>query len=1161
VSLSLAQNFISKLDKSVCNLLNLESLDVSGNKWLNGDIPLEFSKLTHLVFFDSDDTKLYTTSPSLEKFITEISPEWINAPPPLTERQDLCINFITTNSDHLAYSKHAEIPILIVMTQPVRLIDGDLIITLETGETDQEVYVSPFPLSCTATANYIVQEGDFSEDLNVKSIKLTDGASLTNEYGENADLTLIPEINLAEMKNIYVDGTIPSIEITSPSKLCVEDLDKIKGTVSDISKDFSVELAILDNQHNEEFHEIINYFRNTNESWEFEPTIEWKNQEYQIIVKATDFAGNTKTEALSFSFGKKPSTITSTISKSTITYGELFTISGQILPIHNLSNQPVDITLISPEGDDESVSTSVNQNGLFSYHLKCHDITMHGQWKIKTSWNGNDCLLGATSNSNDLTVHRAKTEIFLDLTSDAVKVGDPFSIGGIFEPSPACKGNDLSGKEILLSIGNKNEYIKTNDSVGHFQLKDYDQLNIPGSYTVKAAVLQDDTYEGSDNVDMTINILEASGYAIIVQGQIPSGEGTESYSKTTMFVREQLENRGIQDNEDFNDIMYFNADDSHPKVDAKPEKEKIQETIVEWASDNMNQRPGNLYIVMVDHGLPDQFFIDPDVITSQDLSLWLDELQNRLEPQALEQHIVLILGFCHSGSFIDDVSGFHRIVIASAAADEFSYKGPLDSDNVREGEFFVAEFFKKIAWGKTIRESFIEAVDLTEQFTQSTGMGNINAPPYFDRSEQHPLLDDNGDKIGSNNLLESSTDGIATYDFVIGVSTVNHNNPGDVALTSVAPTIFLDDEDQFPDEYLWAKVSNDKNVLSIWIEIKAPEYLVEGSESAQKELILPKIISNNLNDENKRYEWHWDDILSKEDFSLPGLYQVFYFAKDRKTKNVAPFMETKVYRNTPENKWPSEFQLISPADDSVLTTKGVITYCEAESDADCYTLFSWTDSHDPDNDALTYSIILSKNDETFSGSPIIINAESQTVYPIDLPEAWKKETVYWKVRAVDPTGGRFETEARKIKFDNFGNPPVGRVKGYVCDAETGKILPHAKLKMEGLDVRLVRGYYLVAKMPVTYPFQASCEGYVTNKGSVQFVIDKTILHPIPMQPTFLLGDIDGSDQVDLNDAILALKIMGNIEIFYNLNMNADVNGDGKIGKAEVIYILMETGEM
>jgi len=172
---------------------------------------------------------------------------------------------------------------------------------------------------------------------------------------------------------------------------------------------------------------------------------------------------------------------------------------------------------------------------------------MHGRWKINTSWNGNACLFGAKSNSQDLTVNRAKTEVFLDLTSDAVKVGDPFSIGGIFEASPSCEGNDLSGKNIMLSIGNTNKIIQTNDSVGHFQLKDYDQLNIPGSYTVKATFLQDDTYEVSDNVKMTINILEASSYAIIVQGQILSGEGTESYSKTTMFVRDQLHARGIPD--------------------------------------------------------------------------------------------------------------------------------------------------------------------------------------------------------------------------------------------------------------------------------------------------------------------------------------------------------------------------------------------------------------------------------------------------------------------------------------------------------------------------------------------------------------------------------------------------------------------------------------
>ena len=538
ITLNLEFNWLSgNIDESICHLLNLRSLNLSRNYRLKGDIPLELSKLKNLVYLNFYGGELYTTSPALERFIKNLMPEWKNKPPELFERTDLCIKSITTSSDNIGYSLNSKISILVAMTQPVTLTGGELVITLETGDTDRVIYAPPFTLSYTATAIYTVQEGDFSKDLNVKSILLSDGANLTNKDGEAVDLTLISEINLAATSSIYVDGNSPSIEITSPRTLCVENLDKIKGIATDISKDYSVEVSIFNEQNKELFHNIQYFFNIEATDWEFEPQINWTNQEYQILVKTKDFVGNIATKEFNFSFGKKPSTINCNISKSEITYGELFTISGQIMPIHNLSNQPVDITLISPEGDDESVSTSVNQNGLFSYHLKCHDITMHGQWKIKTSWNGNDCLLGATSNSNDLTVHRAKTEIFLDLTSDAVKVGDPFSIGGIFEPSPACKGNDLSGKEILLSIGNKNEYIKTNDSVGHFQLKDYDQLNIPGSYKVKAAFLQDDTYEGSDNVDMTINILEASGYAIIVQVQIPSGEGTKSYSKTTMFVR------------------------------------------------------------------------------------------------------------------------------------------------------------------------------------------------------------------------------------------------------------------------------------------------------------------------------------------------------------------------------------------------------------------------------------------------------------------------------------------------------------------------------------------------------------------------------------------------------------------------------------------------
>ena len=52
----------------------------------------------------------------------------------------------------------------------------------------------------------------------------------------------------------------------------------------------------------------------------------------------------------------------------------------------------------------------------------------------------------------------------------------------------------------------------------------------------------------------------------------------------------------------------------------------------------------------------------------------------------------------------------------------------------------------------------------------------------------------------------------------------------------------------------------------------------------------------------------------------------------------------------------------------------------------------------------------------------------------------------------------------------------------------------------------------------------------------------------------LKGDVDGDGDVDLGDAILALKVAAGLSP-EGINLNADVNGDGKIGLAEFIYIL------
>ena len=49
----------------------------------------------------------------------------------------------------------------------------------------------------------------------------------------------------------------------------------------------------------------------------------------------------------------------------------------------------------------------------------------------------------------------------------------------------------------------------------------------------------------------------------------------------------------------------------------------------------------------------------------------------------------------------------------------------------------------------------------------------------------------------------------------------------------------------------------------------------------------------------------------------------------------------------------------------------------------------------------------------------------------------------------------------------------------------------------------------------------------------------------------LFGDIDGSGSVDLADAIIGLQLLTGIEPTADMRIEADVNGDGKIGPEEV----------
>jgi len=750
-----------------------------------------------------------------------------------------------------------------------------------------------------------------------------------------------------------------------------------------------------------------------------------------------------------------PSSITCDLSRTSITLGELLTISGQINPSPGEAGKGVSIELIPPSGATVYRATLANIDGSYEYTLDCSAIQKAGTWTVRTSWSGAGQHAGATSGDQTLQVAQAGSRVTLDITSQAIQAGEKISFSGKFTPEPSC-GADLSGIPITLSIngpgGPDTIDVMTDDQWGHYLETDYDQLNALGTWTVQALFAGNDAYAAAASEQLTVHVIESVGYAIIVQGKINSQEGLDAHNKTTKFVYDTLKARGFSDE----DIRYFNYNTAQQGVDGLPSKSVIQSAITVWARDQMNLKAANLYIILVDHGLDDAFYIHPDVIAAVELSAWLDSLEADLDFEADDQEIVTILGFCRSGAFIDNLSGPHRVVIASAAPGESSYKGPVDLDGIRDGEYFISQFFQQAALGETIRQCFETAKQLTETYTASAG-GNYSNSPFFDGSLQHPLLDDNGDSSGSNELSgQPNDDGALSETLYIGVGGASANAPGDVNITEViAPQFLTTGEDSV--RLLWAGVDDPSRLRSIWVEVKPPGYTpIDPQGSGQAEMNLSKTFGV-FNQRTQHFEW-----ADLSGFTTAGSYQILFFAKDDQSGNISSMKATTVYKDKPGNNRPNAFNSTSPVNGNTELTSIVL---------------DWEDTTDPDGDDITYRVLLSQGDDSFT-NPIrkegIISSTCLISHEDGIQDL---STYYWKVQAVDEYGAIRETAVKVLHTDNT-NVVAGWLHGYVYDSSTGHPITNAVVQAGAAMLNTAtNGYYLGMLLPGNYQMTASATGF------------------------------------------------------------------------------------
>jgi alpha-tubulin suppressor-like RCC1 family protein len=649
------------------------------------------------------------------------------------------------------------------------------------------------------------------------------------------------------------------------------------------------------------------------------------------------------------------------------------------------------------------------------------------------------------------------TTLSMDLSSNTILQNGSIDVFGKLSKWTLNENIPMSGNQITITItkplqqGQQSPEVVTLNTAtyneGYYELRDIlksggvNIFNYAGTYTIEASYAGSVFLMPADAVTQTVLVGSFAGYAVIVEGKI-SGETQaelDSHNKTANRIYQTLRDRGFRSDH----IYYFNYAAQTGVDDSTPTKAEVQYAIDTWPAAMMNGSPAPLYVIFVDHGYTDTFYLNIETISPTELNTWLTTLEGKLTSGALAEPKIVVIGACYSGSFIPTLSGTNRIIISSAAADEVSYKGPMEPDSIRVGEYFLEEFFKELGKGYTLKHSFAEATQKVELLTRRDSTNNTSGI-YQDNAVQHPLLDDNADHTGSNVLYAGTEeDGNTSSSIYLGVGvTYDVNSPTNPAeITAVTNTKYLGSSSSIHSAMMSATTS--ATASAVWMEIRPPSMVLNpGSSTGQLPVNLTRVALANTGGNNWQYEYGLNCAAPEGCFNESGKYEIFYFARDAATDKISPMARSVVYKdytaNTPAE--PTSFYLVSPADGSEQGTTLIL---------------DWSDS--TDSDGLTYTVLIS----TASDFSTIYYTKEEIQSSITLigPEANLQDltTYYWKVQVVDAYGHIKESCTsstdcskawRSFETDdtNAGN---GYLTGRVSAAGSGAAIVNATISATG----------------------------------------------------------------------------------------------------------------
>jgi hypothetical protein len=783
-------------------------------------------------------------------------------------------------------------------------------------------------------------------------------------------------------------------------------------------------------------------------------------KKYNIVVYAYDFAGNRSELSQPFHFDERDgTTLNIFLDKPSMLQKESLKITGKMTRLpsrgEHLENRNITLTITNPEGN-----------------------------KIATDPKSDLAYTVQTNNESVYTFNFIK------------------------EPEEEGSAEENEGEENPEDTSSEEE-----EKPGEFTADVFSQK---GTYTFQVSFTGEEHLLRSKSEPQTLLVGASAGYAVLIQGRLDNNEGIEAHNKTLNRIYKALRKRGFARE----NIVYFNYDkaqgDKEGDIDQDgeindihdiPDKTAIKKFFEEQLVEKLKETPAPLYIIMVDHGLTGNFLVNGSdiVITPDDLHSWLYNLENRLGDKIQEVPRIVIIGACYSGSFISSSLSTEgkegRVIITSAAADEVSYKGLQEQDQIRSGEFFIESLFHKLVDGKSLTISFEAATEETEVFTRGGDRGQTNL--FFDEAVQHPLLDDNGDGKGSNSLSNSGDeqyigDGQHASTLFLGVGQKFDVNSADnpAYIIDVTSTIYLKHGQNQVELFL---TTHESEAFPATVEIRDPKTILHkqgGNISGQLDFqqlkldFLDGVSGTGLGFDNpKQFKKEIIEISGEPVFEKPGRYDVFYTLRDPETLDLAPIRHSLVYKNSRDNRAPESFNLLSPLDGA--ETRTIL-------------IFDWTNSHDPNG--ITYNLLIAE-DENFDR--IVHQQEGLVISTAYVDESAglrdfgglpnPKPFYYWKVQAVDSFGAITESNtfwkfwtnnpsegpgiySIQVCDELFPLPRCKPVKGAIFKDEYGNELAR-KPGGQGLDEEMGIYIFLLDPLPKEYAFTVSAPNYVETSST------------------------------------------------------------------------------